>query len=278
MIDLHDGLAEEYLAECGDRLAAIETDLLAIEKGEKDEHELVNRIFHAVHSVGLAGLFGLTAIRDLAHQMEAVLIPVRARKASLTPPRVSALLRATDRLRELVQNPDSSNQADSDEILAALANIEGIPPLWQEKYDWDGAEYEQEEHRLRVLLVEDDFASRLLLQTFLSRHGECHVAVNGKEAVEAFRASLERGQSYDLICMDIVMPEMDGREAVRQVRAVEEAHGVLPTAGAKIIMTTAMHDFSEVIQCFQDLCDAYLTKPINLAKLLRQMRTWELIK
>src|SRR5277367_4581089 len=69
--------------------------------------------------------------------------------------------------------------------------------------------------RPRVLLVEDDLASRLVLRTFLSRYGECHIAVNGKEAVEARRASLERGQRYDLICMDIMMPEMDGREAVR---------------------------------------------------------------
>ena len=45
-----------------------------------------------------------------------------------------------------------------------------------------------------MLLVEDDFASRLLLQTFLSRYGECHIAVNGREAVEAFRAALEQGR------------------------------------------------------------------------------------
>jgi two-component system chemotaxis response regulator CheY len=40
---------------------------------------------------------------------------------------------------------------------------------------------------MRTLIVEDDFTSRLLLQTFLSRYGECHVAINGKEAVEAVR-------------------------------------------------------------------------------------------
>jgi two-component system chemotaxis response regulator CheY len=131
---------------------------------------------------------------------------------------------------------------------------------------------------LRALLVEDDFTGRLLLQTFLSRYGDCHVAVNGREAVEAFRTALEQGQPYDLICMDIMMPEMDGREAVRQVRAMEEAQGVLSTNGAKIIMTTAVNEVKDVIRCFQDLCDAYLVKPIDLAQLLAHMRSYKLVE
>src|SRR5579864_7097961 len=99
---------------------------------------------------------------------------------------------------------------------------------------------------MRTLIVEDDFTSRLLLQTFLARYGECHIAVNGREAVEMFRSALEKGQTYDLICMDIMMPEMDGREAVRQMRALEEGQGILSSSGAKIIMTTAVDRIDEV--------------------------------
>ena len=95
--------------------------------------------------------------------------------------------------------------------------------------------------------------------------------------MEAFRSALERGQPYDLICMDIMMPEMDGREAVRQMRALEEAHGILSTSGAKIIMTTAVDDVKEVIRCFQELCDAYLMKPIDLGKLLGHMKSYRLV-
>jgi two-component system chemotaxis response regulator CheY len=191
---------------------------------------------------------------------------------ALTPQRASVLLRATDRLRELIQHPGTSNQADTAGIIAVLAGMDG------EKVDHSAADREEQGDRpLRILLVEDNFASRLLLQTFLSRYGECHIAVNGREAVEAFRSALERKEAYDLICMDIMMPEMDGREAIRQVRALEEARGIFSTRGAKIIMTTAVDDFKEVIRCFQDLCDAYFTKPISLAKLLRQMRSWHLI-
>jgi len=131
-------------------------------------------------------------------------------------------------------------------------------------------------HTTRVLLVEDDFATRLLLQTFLSRYGECHVAVNGKEAVAAFRAASDCGQPYRLVCMDVLLPEMNGREAIGQIRAIEEASGVFSNSGAKIIMITNVHDIKEVSRCFRQLCDVYLTKPVDLRTLLRHLRAWHL--
>jgi two-component system chemotaxis response regulator CheY len=273
MIDLDDDLAAEYLAECGEHLVAIETGLLAIEQGgpEVDQQQLANRVFQAVHLVRGAGVFGLGAIRDIALRMEEALVPVLTNKMALTAQRTGVLLHATDRLQELIRHPGTSNHADTAGIMDALAGMDG------EKVEASADREEQADRPMRVLLVEDDFASRLLLQTFLSRYGECHIAVNGREAVEAFRAAIERKEAYDLICMDIMMPEMDGREAVRQVRAMEEARGIFSTRGAKIIMTTAVDDFREVVRCFQDLCDAYVTKPISLVKLLRQMRSWQLI-
>ena len=108
-----------------EHLAAIETCLLAIEKGGAEiDEELVNRAFRAVHSVkGGAGVFDLVKIGELAHQTENVLALIRSREMVPTPDRVRVLLRATDRLRELIQNPDTSNQADIAEIMAALARL-----------------------------------------------------------------------------------------------------------------------------------------------------------
>ena len=130
---------------------------------------------------------------------------------------------------------------------------------------------------MRTLIVEDDFTSRLLMQTFLSRYGECDVAINGKEAVEAFRESQRAGTKYDLICMDIMMAEMDGQAAVREIRALEEAKGTLSTNGAKIIMVTALDDVKNVVKSFKLLCDAYLFKPVDTAQLLGHLKTLTLI-
>jgi two-component system chemotaxis response regulator CheY len=131
---------------------------------------------------------------------------------------------------------------------------------------------------IKILVVEDDFTSRHLLQTFLSRYGQCHIAVNGREAVEAFRSALEEGDRYDLICMDIMMPEISGRDAVLEIRAIEEAHGIFSSSGAKIVMTTAVTDVAEIIQCFRGLCDAYLMKPIDLTLLLTHMKSYGFCK
>jgi two-component system chemotaxis response regulator CheY len=130
---------------------------------------------------------------------------------------------------------------------------------------------------MKTLIVEDDFTARLFLQGLLSRYGDCHIAVNGKEAVEAFRVASDGGEGYNLICMDILMPELDGPGAVQQIRALEEARGIRSPAGVKIVMTTAVEDVKEVFRSFQQLCDAYLVKPIDMNKLLGHLIAFGLV-
>jgi two-component system chemotaxis response regulator CheY len=130
---------------------------------------------------------------------------------------------------------------------------------------------------MKTLIVEDDFTSRLLLQASLTPYGECHIAVNGREAVEAFRAAREQGQRYDLICMDIMMPEMDGQEALKQIRKLEDDADILSSDAAKVVMTTALDDIGNVMAAFKGLCDAYLMKPIEKANLLAKLKSLHLI-
>ena len=130
---------------------------------------------------------------------------------------------------------------------------------------------------MKTLIVEDDFTSRFLLQTFLAPYGECHAAVNGREGVDAFRWAKEAGLGFDLICMDIMMPEMDGQTALQQIRAWEESAGVMLGQEVKIIMVTAVPDMKVMAESFRLGCDAYLRKPVDTGELLRYLKSFSLV-
>ena len=130
---------------------------------------------------------------------------------------------------------------------------------------------------MKTLIVEDDFTSRLLLQKILGAYGPYCLAEDGCQAVEAVRVALKLGKPFDLICLDIMMPEMDGQTALKQIRDLEEANGIESTCRAKIIMTTALADRANVINACQQQCDYYLIKPIDKARLLDEMRKLGLI-
>jgi len=131
---------------------------------------------------------------------------------------------------------------------------------------------------MKILIVDDDFISRELLQEILKRYGSTHIAVNGMEAVAAVRAAMASGEPYNLICMDFMMPEMDGQHAVQQIRALEEAEGIISSNRAKIIMTTVLDAPKNDIASFKSLCDAYVVKPIYSVRLLDELRKLKLIK
>ena len=118
-LNLDDELVQDYLAECREHLATIETDLLAIEQGGAEiDEQLVNRVFRAAHSIkGGAGFFDLVKIRELAHKTENALDLIRSRQMVPTPEVVSILLMAFDKLRELIGNHRESNHADIAEFV-----------------------------------------------------------------------------------------------------------------------------------------------------------------
>ncbi|MBK1694343.1 response regulator [Chromatium weissei] len=130
---------------------------------------------------------------------------------------------------------------------------------------------------MKILIVEDDFTSRVILQEHLNHYGVTHIAVNGKEAIAAVKAADAINAPYDLICLDVMMPEMNGQEALRCIREIEEAKGIFSSEGAKIMMTTALDDVRTVSVSFQGLCDAYLVKPIRKEKLISELRQLKLI-
>ncbi len=123
----------------------------------------------------------------------------------------------------------------------------------------------------RYLIVDDDRLCRVLLADILSPYGKCSMAFDGQEAIYAVRLSLERGQPYDLICMDIMMPGTSGHDALKAIRSLEAEHGIHGSDGVKVIMTTALKEATNIIESFREGCESYISKPINTAVLLVKM-------
>lgn len=116
---------------------------------------------------------------------------------------------------------------------------------------------------MKILLAEDDFATRKFMAEFLSKYGECDVTVDGMEAVDAFMMALEDEAPYDLVCLDIMMPVMDGYQALMGIRNLEKERGIAPEDGVKVIMATALNDEKNVKMAFDLGCTIYSGKPID---------------
>ncbi len=130
---------------------------------------------------------------------------------------------------------------------------------------------------MKMLIVEDDFTSRVLLQELLKSFGAPHVAVNGVEAVKVCEESIRSGELYELICLDIMMPEMDGYTALREIRKLENEAMIECSARSKIVMTTALGDVKTVMGAFHELCDGYLVKPYSKEQLDDELKRLGLI-
>ena len=130
---------------------------------------------------------------------------------------------------------------------------------------------------MKALVVEDDFVGRRLLQAILSPYGPCHVAVNGSEAIKALRLSYDEGAPYDLVCLDIMMPDLDGHTVLKELNAIKDEYCQSNSDMPKVIMTTALGDKDNVFRAFREQCDAYMVKPIDKEYFLAKVKELELI-
>jgi two-component system chemotaxis response regulator CheY len=129
---------------------------------------------------------------------------------------------------------------------------------------------------MRILIVEDDPTSSLVLATYLAPVGETHIAKDGEAGLSAFRDALQTGTPFDLVCLDIMMPLLDGQAVLKQIRALETEHHVPRGKETKVIMTTALDDKLNLVEAIPR-CDAYLTKPIDRAQLMFYVKKFGLL-
>lgn len=137
----------------------------------------------------------------------------------------------------------------------------------------------KENRKVKCLIAEDHLLSRRILKELLAPDGDCDIAVNGQEAIDSFVLAHESKRPYDVIFMDIMMPVVDGLEALMCIRALEKKMAIPSNLAVKVIMITALGDPGTVIKSFNKCeADSYIVKPLSRHKLATELRALKLIE
>jgi two-component system, chemotaxis family, chemotaxis protein CheY len=125
----------------------------------------------------------------------------------------------------------------------------------------------------KVLIVDDSALQADMLNSLLIDLGFKNVAtaINGVHALEYFEEALLNGSAYSLVFLDIVMPEMNGQEALKRMRALEKVAGTGKNNKTTIIMTTSLNSPEDMITALiENDCTDYIVKPVD-ENLLKSM-------
>ncbi len=127
---------------------------------------------------------------------------------------------------------------------------------------------------MRALIVDDELLNAVILMKYLGEDWECDFAINGTDAVDSFVNSCQKKVPYDLVCMDIMMPEMSGLNAVKALRDYEASHAVSKKAG--ILIVTALADTADRLESHACGCDGYLVKPVTKQQFTEELQKLDL--
>jgi HD-like signal output (HDOD) protein/FixJ family two-component response regulator len=124
---------------------------------------------------------------------------------------------------------------------------------------------------MRILVVDDEIVSRKKMLKILGKFGECEVALTGTQAVEVFREALEKQTPFELITLDIMMPEIDGKQVLQHIREYEKQKDVPREQWVKVFMVTSATDRDTIISCVKTGCDEYITKPFSMETVMKKL-------
>lgn len=128
-----------------------------------------------------------------------------------------------------------------------------------------------------TLIVEDDPGSCKILQRMVEPFGTCDIATDAGAALYAITAALEAGHHYDLICLDMQLPDGDGHQVLQQLRNLEEKRGLTYQQQCKVLVISVLKDGKTIMQAFRHQCEGYLTKPFDPERLQEQLLALNLL-
>ncbi len=120
---------------------------------------------------------------------------------------------------------------------------------------------------MKILIVEDDLASRRFLFKFLSDYGKCDMVIDGMEALDAYLLAEKEKAPYDLMCLDIMMPKINGIQVLKAIRDFEDKRKIAVEKRLKVIIISVLANSEFMDQASGLGVEAYLEKPLNTEKL-----------
>ncbi|MCD4677873.1 MAG: response regulator [Desulfobacula sp.] len=124
---------------------------------------------------------------------------------------------------------------------------------------------------MKILVVDDELVSRKKMMKIVTDFGKCEGVKNGKAAISAIKTALEDWKLYNLITLDVSMPDISGTEVLSTIRQLEEERGLDAEEKAKILMVTSHSDIETVKACVGK-CDGYVIKPFNKEVMVEKMK------
>jgi signal transduction histidine kinase/CheY-like chemotaxis protein/CHASE3 domain sensor protein len=251
-------------------LANGDVEIRAVETAAEALAELQRTTFDCmVMDLNLPDLTGYELLEKMAAREDVSFPPVIVYTGrSLTRDEEQRLRRFS---RSIIIKDARSPERLLDEVTLFLHQVEAQLPAERQRMLRQARDREAALDGRRILVVEDDVRNIFALSSLLEPKGaKIEIARNGKEALDALaRSHGQRGNgAIDLVLMDIMMPEMDGLTAMREIRRRAEFRS-LPIIA---LTAKAMKDDQE--QCLAAGANDYIAKPLDVEKLLSLVRVW----
>ncbi|WP_319762507.1 response regulator [Maridesulfovibrio sp.] len=276
----------EFVLECREATELAVQDVLNLE--EAHDQDSIDRIFRALHSIkGNSSMLGLTNLSKFVHKVEDACADIRSGQREIDKKGISVLLKSFDQIEAAFDSIVGEGHDKIDfgpgyklfEESPDESAVEKTAPEKSAPTEPDDARVELRENPT-ALVVDDDFTSRKILTTFLSKYMPCYVAKDGVEAIQAVSESLAGNiPHFDVIMLDIMMPNIDGLQACKAIRQMERSKN-MDTFGkeSKIFIASSLNDDENIHKAVYEChADSYLIKPIMFETLQKLLVRFKLI-
>jgi len=175
--------------------------------------------------------FDIAIIDMLMPEMNGIELLEKIKKTQ--PATYCIMLTAVQDIRKVVE----CMQKGASDYLTKPISLEGLLSAIERA---GPLEKKEERTGLRILVLEDDASTCRLMQIFLDPIGECRILSGGRAALDAFQSALDQGKPFDLLLLDIMVPEINGIEVLRKVRTMEQSRGIHNRNRVKVIITVVV--------------------------------------